>query len=124
LTKEFTIAGKNETGGVFVGVCNYKTKTIHITGSIKAPLDSKGSTTQFVRGQNGLANEISAIEKSSGGQIGYVGEWHTHPDGPNCLSKQDMESVKKHKEECSNLQPPLPVFLSIITPTGIFPYVF
>ncbi|MDM1044738.1 ThiF family adenylyltransferase [Myroides sp. 1354] len=124
LTKEFLLAGQTETGGVFVGVCNYKTKTIHVTGSIKAPLDSKGSSTHFIRGNDGLSKEISKIENSSGGQIGYVGEWHTHPNGPNCLSKQDMESVKKHKEECSNLQPPLPVFLSIITPTGLYPYVF
>src|SRR5690606_20678971 len=36
LTKEFLLAGQTETGGVFVGVCNYKTKTIHVTGSIKA----------------------------------------------------------------------------------------
>lgn len=124
LIEELTLAGKNETGGVFVGVCNYKTKTVHITGSIKAPLDSKGSSTQFIRGNDGLSGMISSIEKSSGGQIGYVGEWHTHPEGPDFLSRQDMISVKKHKEECSNLQPPLPVFLSIITPTGIFPYIF
>lgn len=124
LTKEFYLAGQNETGGVFVGVCNYKTMTIHVTGSIKAPLDSKASSTHFIRGNDGLSKEISGIENSSGGQIGYVGEWHTHPNGPNSLSKQDMESVKKHKEECSNLQPPLPVFISIITPTGLYPYVF
>lgn len=124
VTNEFTIAGNIETGGVFVGVCNYKTKTIHITCSIKAPMDSKSSPTQFVRGQNGLVKEISTIENSAGGQIGYIGEWHTHPVGPNFLSAQDLSSVKEHKKECSKLQPPLPVFLSIITPDGIFPYVF
>lgn len=124
LTKEFLLAEQIETGGVFMGVCNYKTKTIHITSSIKAPVDSKSSPTQFVRGHHGLAKEISTIVNNSGGQIGYVGEWHTHPEGPNCLSTQDLSSVQQHKEECSSLQPPLPVFLSIITPDGIFPYVF
>ncbi|WP_165784741.1 ThiF family adenylyltransferase [Solitalea longa] len=124
LTKEFSVAGKSETGGVFVGVFNYKTNTIHITDSIKAPIDSKSSSTLFIRGQSGLSKKISEIESSTGGQIGYIGEWHTHPDGPNFLSQQDMTSVKKHKEECSKLQPPLPVFLSIITPDGIFPHVF
>lgn len=124
LRREFSIAGKNETGGVFVGVSNYKTKTIHITDSVKAPLDSKSSSTQFIRGYTGLSEKISEIESSSGGQIGYIGEWHTHPEGPNTLSHQDMTSVNQHKEECSKLQPPLPVFLSIITPNGIFSYVF
>lgn len=124
ITKEFNLAGKSETGGIFIGVCNYKTKTIHITGLIKAPIDSKGSSTLFIRGYNDLSEKISEIENRSGGQIGYIGEWHTHPEGPNFLSQQDLKSVKQHKDECSKLQPPLPVFLSIMTPNGIFPYVF
>ncbi|PKW21091.1 JAB domain-containing protein similar to deubiquitination enzymes [Flavobacterium lindanitolerans] len=124
LTDEFRNAGKIETGGVFVGVCNYKTKTIHVTESIKAPIDSEGNSIHFIRGYKGLPEKISEVETKSGGQIGYIGEWHTHPDGPNFLSPQDMKSVQCHKEETDKLQPPLPVFLSIITPDGIFPYIF
>lgn len=124
LKDEFFNSGRNETGGVFVGVCNYKTKTVHITLSITAPVDSKANSTQFIRGYDGLAEQISEIERKSGGQIGYIGEWHTHPDGPNFLSQQDMISVDLHKAECSKLQPPLPVFLSVITPDGLFPYIF
>lgn len=124
LKDEFLHANKNETGGVFVGVCNYKTKTMHITGSIKAPPDSKCNSTQFIRGHDGLSKTISEIESCSGGQIGYIGEWHTHPDGPNFLSLQDLASVDKHKKECSILQTPLPVFLSIVTQDGIFTHVF
>lgn len=115
---------KDETGGVFIGVCNYKTKTIHITGIIIAPPDSKANHFQFIRGHAGLSDKISNIESKSGGQIGYIGEWHTHPNGPNFLSDQDMSSVENHKKECSNLLPPLPVFLTIVTPNGLFPYVF
>jgi hypothetical protein len=107
-----------------LGICNYKTKTIHITLSITAPSDSKASSTQFIRGYDGLAEQISEIESKSGGQIGYIGEWHTHPDGPNFLSQQDMISVKLHKEECNKLHPPLPVFLLVITPDGLFPHIF
>jgi hypothetical protein len=124
LKQDFFNAGENETGGVFLGICNYKTKTIHITLSIVAPIDSQANSTQFIRGFNGLPKRIAEIEKKSGGQIGYVGEWHTHPDGPNFLSQQDMLSVDLHKEECDKLHPPLPVFLSIITPDGLFPYIF
>ncbi|MCT3800781.1 ThiF family adenylyltransferase [Elizabethkingia anophelis] len=124
LEHEFSAAQTNETGGVFVGICNYKTKTIHVTGSVTAPVDSTANSTQFIRGYSGLAEHISEIEHNSGGQIGYIGEWHTHPDGPNGLSRQDIASVAQHKEECSKLQPPLPVFLSIITPDGLFPYVY
>jgi hypothetical protein len=124
LIEEFFKAGPKETGGVFLGICNYKTKTIHITSSITAPIDSMATSTQFIRGYDGLADQISEVERKSGGQIGYIGEWHTHPDGPNFLSQQDMVSVELHKEECSKLHPPLPVLLSVITPDGLFPYIF
>ncbi len=117
-------AGKKETGGVFVGICNYKTKTIHVIGCISAPIDSKADATQFIRGYEGLPDEIREIQNNSGAQIGYIGEWHSHPDGPNMLSQQDMISVYQHKAEFEQLNPPLPVFLSIITPDGLHPYIF
>lgn len=117
-------AGKNETGGVFVGICNYKTKTIHVTDCINAPIDSKADATHFIRGHEGLSDEIREIKNNSGGQIGYIGEWHSHPEGPNILSQQDMNSVYRHKTEFEQLNPPLPVFLSIVTPDGLHPYIF
>lgn len=124
LTTQFALAGAIETGGVLAGICNHKTKTIHVSGLVNAPRDSKRSPTQFIRGHAGLPSTISAIEKKSGGQVGYIGEWHTHPAGPDFLSEDDMESVDKHKNELAELPTPLPVFLSIVTPNGIFPYVF
>lgn len=124
LNFEFMSAGRNETGGVFVGVCNYKTKTIHVICAITEPIDSQKSSIQFIRGQSGLSEKIAEIERKSGGQIGYIGEWHTHPNGPNFLSQQDMVSVEIHKVECSKLHTPLPVFLSVMTPNGLFPHVF
>ena len=117
-------AGRNETGGVFVGICNYKTKTIHVTDCINAPIDSKADATHFIRGYKGLPDEIREIKNNSGGQIGYIGEWHSHPEGPNILSQQDMISVYQHKAEFEQLNTPLPVFLSIITPDGLHPYIF
>ncbi|MDQ1166413.1 ThiF family adenylyltransferase [Flavobacterium sp. SORGH_AS_0622] len=124
LLHKFKTGGTVETGGVFLGSCNYKTKTIHITGIINAPLDSKGSSVEFIRGVEGLSQQIAEISKKSGGQIGYIGEWHTHPSGPNILSVQDLQSIELHKKECSLLHPPLPVLVTLITPTGMFPYMY
>lgn len=124
MKQESLESGKNETGGVLVGVCNYKTKTIHVIETITSPSDSIASPTHFIRGYKGLPEEIRRFEKCSGHQIGYIGEWHSHPHGPNSLSEQDMESVSKHAMEFSQLNPPLPVFLSIITPEGFYPFVF
>lgn len=124
IERRFAKAGRDETGGVFIGICNHKTKTIHVVGCVNPPIDSKSDATHFIRGHIGLPDEIRDIEINSGGQIGYVGEWHSHPEGPNILSQQDMMSVYRHKAEFEQLNPPLPVFLSIITPDGLFPFVF
>lgn len=124
MRNSFTAAGTFETGGVFLGICNYKTKTIHVTGIINAPADSESNRAEFIRGREGLAEEIAEIERKSGGQIGYIGEWHTHPEGPDGLSYQDMRSISKHKQELSQLIPPLPVFICLVTPNGLFPYIF
>lgn len=116
--------GKKETGGVFLGQCNHKTKTIYVTDLLEAPADSKGNSAVFLRGFKDLSSEIDLINKKTGGQIGYIGEWHSHPIGPDFLSSTDMESVEEHKRELESLKTPLPVFLSIITPTGFYPYIF
>jgi integrative and conjugative element protein (TIGR02256 family) len=124
IMKEFSNAKRNETGGVFIGYCNYKTKIIYVVDSISAPRDSKANSVHFMRGIDGLPEEIKTIRDCSGGQIGYIGEWHTHPEGPNELSIQDMRSVRKYKAEFEKLNPPLPVFLTILTPDGLFPFVY
>jgi hypothetical protein len=117
-------AKKNETGGIFIGIANYKTKTIHVTGLILAPPDSRANSVCFYRGHQGLPAQIEEITTGSGGQLGYIGEWHSHPLGPNDLSTTDMESVKRFKSEFAKMATPLPVFLTIITPKGVLPFVF
>lgn len=124
IMKEFSKAKRNETGGVFIGYCNHKTKMIYVVDSISAPKDSKATSIHFMRGIDGLPEEIKSIRDCSGEQIGYIGEWHTHPDGPNELSPQDIKSVYKHKAEFQKLNPPLPVFLTILTPIGLLPFVY
>jgi hypothetical protein len=121
---EMGIAMPSETGGVFVGRANYKTKTIHVTNLIKAPSDSTANEVCFFRGVEGLPDAIRKINELSGNQLGYIGEWHTHPLGPNQMSLTDAATVRKFKYEFNNLPTPLPVFLMIVTPTHILPYVY
>jgi hypothetical protein len=124
MKREMGYAMPSETGGVFVGCCNYKTKTIHIVELIKAPPDSEGNSICFFRGIEGLPETIADVNLLTGNQLGYIGEWHTHPFGPNCLSNVDINTVKKFKTEFERLSTPLPVFLMVLTPTHILPYVF
>ena len=63
-----------ETGGVLVGLANYKMKVIHVFDVITEPQDSKGTCTGFTRGKKGLPEEIERIKKETGEVIGYIGE--------------------------------------------------
>jgi hypothetical protein len=117
-----TDAKGNETGGVFIGIANYKTMTIHVVDLIHTP-DSTATSVHFSRRSDGLSEHIFNIKSHSGGQIGYVGEWHTHPVGPEGWSLIDQKQMEEFKPEHDKLVTPLPVFMTVVTKTDIHPYV-
>ncbi|MVT10052.1 Mov34/MPN/PAD-1 family protein [Chitinophaga tropicalis] len=117
-------ASPNETGGVLIGCANFKTKTIHVTGLVDAPPDSKADRCCFFRGKEGLAQTVQHITEATGGQIGYIGEWHSHPKGPDAMSGTDTETVTRFKKTYQQEVTPLPVFLLIVTPRAVLPFVF
>jgi len=116
-------AGSNETGGVFVGLANYKTMTIHVLDIVDAPADSAGTPVHFHRGASGLKEHFTEIIESTGEQLGYVGEWHTHPHGPEHWSSVDRETMERFKKEYRGMVTPLPVFMTVVTKNKIYPYV-
>jgi hypothetical protein len=121
---QLTNAYPKETGGLFIGVANYKTRTVHVTRLMDAPPDSRANEVCFFRGITGLKKSLDTVTGLSGGQLGYIGEWHTHPNGPNCMSTTDAGTVARFKAEFDELPSPLPVFLMIVTIDGLYPYVF
>lgn len=122
LLKLCSVHAPTETGGVLVGVANYKTKVIHIFDIITEPQDSRGTCTGFHRGTKGLPEAINYIKAQTGEVIGYIGEWHTHPMDLKRLSGQDLQTVKSLK--AINAQTPIPTCAVIVTPDQILPYVF
>jgi hypothetical protein len=124
MESEMKLFSPNETGGVFIGSANFKTKTIHVVDIIKSPKDSKADNICFFRGIDGLPEAIKEINDLSGNQLGYIGEWHSHPNGPEYMSCVDTSTVQKFKNEFQLLPSPLPVFLMIITPNNVLPYVY
>jgi len=71
----------NETGGVLVGYFDVPRRSVYVVDALPAPRDSAEHKTAFVRGFAGLREELEVIEACSSGQVNYVGEWHSHPDG-------------------------------------------
>lgn len=124
MKSEMGIAMPYETGGVFIGTINKKNRTIHVTDMIAAPSDSESNEITFCRGINNLPEDIDKIKRMSGQVFGYIGEWHSHPFGPNGLSPQDMREVNKHLKEFRSLTNPIPLFMMLVTPSGLIPFVF
>jgi integrative and conjugative element protein (TIGR02256 family) len=123
LRSEMIHSMPNETGGVLVGTVNYKTKVIHVMDVIKAPEDSEATSHRFFRGVKSLSERIEALNTKTGGQLGYVGEWHTHPDGPEKISNVDRETVDLFRKDFDESHIRLPVFLMILTPKKILTYI-
>jgi integrative and conjugative element protein (TIGR02256 family) len=70
-----------ETGGVLIGYHDLTSDRIYVVDALEAPSDSIGTPESFERGVKGLATRISDIVRRSVGQVGYLGEWHSHPQG-------------------------------------------
>ena len=90
----------NETGGVLIGYFDVPRRTVYVVDALRAPRDSAEHQTAFVRGYAGLREELDVAEVASGGQVVYVGEWHSHPDGAGVgMSRDDSVLLATIAEE-------------------------
>lgn len=114
-------ASPRETGGLLVGQINFRRKTVYVTRLV-LPKDSRGSAYAFYRGIQDLPETIREVERRTGGLLGYVGEWHTHPMGGAELSDTDIQAVENLRGILDAVS--LPTLVTIVTPDGINPHLF
>jgi integrative and conjugative element protein (TIGR02256 family) len=79
----------NETGGVLIGSFDTQRRIVYVVDMLPSPPDSVEWPTVYIRGFQGLAQQVRGIEHTTAGMLGYVGEWHSHPDGASCTLSQD-----------------------------------
>lgn len=70
----------NETGGILIGSHDLGRKIIYIVDTILSPTDSAEYPTSYYRGISGVTSRLVDIDKITGGNLTYVGEWHSHPE--------------------------------------------
>lgn len=75
----------NETGGILLGAFDVERKTIYVIDTIPSPVDSEERQTLYIRGCEGLREQLEVARRETFDQLEYVGEWHSHPDGASCL---------------------------------------
>jgi integrative and conjugative element protein (TIGR02256 family) len=86
-------AAPNETGGVLIGSFDASRGVVQIVAALPAPTDSQQAPTYFVRGALELKAAVDGMARRSAGALGYIGEWHSHPDGAAARPSSDDEAV-------------------------------
>lgn len=103
----------NETGGVLIGTYDLTRRIVYVVDTIPSPPDSAEWPTLYIRGSEGLLDQVRAFESSSAGQLEYVGEWHSHPDGcPPLPSADDLQVFAWLTDHMSNAG--LPALMAIV----------
>lgn len=109
--------GRQESGGLLVGCVNLKRKIVDISHALEPSRDSRGSRAGFTRGVEGYPAEIEEIEECTGGILGYVGDWHTHPKGstrPSLIDRNALAEIQKRLDAAS-----IPGIILIVGPHSI-----
>lgn len=119
IVEQTEVAGKYETGGYLIGQCNLKTNTIHVIDNIEAPDDTIHRGDYLVLGKTGVRKKLSQIERRSGATFGYVGEWHSHPNGPSGFSATDFEEFANKTEEMKAYGATKPILEVLVSPVGM-----
>ncbi|WP_424522008.1 Mov34/MPN/PAD-1 family protein [Rubrivirga sp.] len=70
-----------ETGGVLLGTIDLVCRDIAVVAHVPSPPDSEEWPTAYIRGVEGLPETLAWVGAATGGQVSYVGEWHSHPPG-------------------------------------------
>ena len=119
IMEQTMVAGILETGGYLIGQCNLKTNTIHVVDTIEAPEDTIHRGDYLVLGKAGVKKKLSQIERRSGATFGYVGEWHSHPNGPDDFSTTDFEEFANKAEEMIADGSTKPILKVLVSPAGV-----
>jgi integrative and conjugative element protein (TIGR02256 family) len=70
-----------ESGGVLLGYTDQMTARTYVVDALSPPPDSYHSREEFRRGVQGLAARVKEAAERTANIVGYIGEWHSHPQG-------------------------------------------
>lgn len=106
----------NESGGILLGKIKSDFSEYIITDISEPCEKDKCGRCYFLRNKENAQNIINHYWKTSGGEIMYLGEWHTHPETYPSPSFVDKSLIKKCSNEIENLQPY--IFMVIVGDSG------
>jgi len=102
-----------ETGGVLLGSWDLQRGIVYVVAMIPSPDDSEERPTSYIRGCRGLESAVSDAIARTGGQLQYLGEWHSHPDGHSAEPSDDDSKLFDWVLEYTNQDGYAPVMLIV-----------
>lgn len=91
-----------ETGGILMGLVDFKLKTVHVVDGRPSPQDSISTAVDFKCGHEGVNEDIAEARRRTAGMVCWIGAWHSHPKGvPAVQSAQDKELLSHLRERLS-----------------------
>lgn len=82
-----------ETGGMLLGAFDDATGVAYVDKMTGPPPDSFLSRTYFHHGTEGTQERLDMEKVQSGSVTGFLGFWHSHPDGPALPSATDEQGM-------------------------------
>lgn len=89
-------AGRDEVGGWLLGYWTADERTLVVTHA--TPAVSRGTPSGVTVSGEGHGPYFEAAWDISGGDITFLGDWHTHPGGVPLPSAQDRKALKQLAE--------------------------
>ena len=87
----------DENGGIILGVI--VGDSLIVESITSASIKDERTRYAFLRQDEKHLEVWNSINKNTKGRIGYLGEWHSHPEKNPTPSKNDQEEWKKIKKE-------------------------
>lgn len=107
-----------ETGGILLGYFDHVLEEISIVKACSAPIDSEENLNSFIRGSDNLIQAIELVQSRTANQVGYIGEWHSHPDRCSTIPSQDDIELLDYLA-CCQTKDGLPGLMMIVVESEI-----
>ena len=102
-----------ETGGILLGRYSTSLDLAIVQRALPPPRNSQQGRTWFERGTQGLQKILTeSWHKPQNAREYYLGEWHSHPDGPPFPSERDRTQMQEIAES-ESCHCPEPILLLI-----------
>lgn len=84
-----------ETGGVLLGYADATNTKLVVTASVGPGPHARHSRWAFVPDHTYHEEQVAKLYAASGRVWTYLGDWHSHPDGPLRMSSTDRRTLAR-----------------------------